>query len=61
MKRFIVRYLNNKKSEHTYVEAERFKRTDELYIFLDGDGNTVGQYETRNVIGVDDLGEIKSE
>ena len=61
MKRFIVRYLNHKKAEHTYVEAERFKRTDELYMFLDGDGNIKAQFETINVIGVDDLGEIKPD
>lgn len=58
MKKFIIRFTNlhkTAKQAHTYVDAERFKCTDDLYIFYDGDGNTIAQYERRNVVGVDDI------
>jgi hypothetical protein len=60
MKKFIIRFTNQHKAAkaHTYVDAERFKCTDDLYIFLDGDGNIIAQYERRNVLGVDDITNI---
>jgi hypothetical protein len=58
VKTFIIRFTNLHKAAkdaHTYVEADRYKCTDEHYIFYDGDGNTLAQYERRNVVGVDDI------
>jgi hypothetical protein len=58
MKTFIVRFTNLHKASkqaHTYVLAERFKCTDQHYIFLDGDENILSQHERKNVASVDDI------
>jgi len=47
MKKYIVRFTGLHKAAekfHTYVLAERFKCTDQHYIFFDGDGNVLSQH-----------------
>ena len=57
MKEYVVHFTNQHKSSEgsDILEAERFKRTPELYIFYDGDGNIIAQYETSHVVGVREL------
>jgi hypothetical protein len=54
MKDYIIHFSNHHKSSsgRDVCEAARYKRTGDLYIFYDEDGNTVAQYEVRNVVGV---------
>ncbi len=63
MEKYIVRFTGLHKAaekSHTYVLAERFKCTDQHYIFFDGDGNVLSQHERVNVASVDDLTDLDS-
>ena len=57
MKYFLVLLTNRRKGakEDDVLEAERFKRQNGLYIFYDGDGNIIAQYEIADVVGVREL------
>jgi hypothetical protein len=57
MKDYIIHFSNHHKGSNgrDICEAARYKRTGDLYIFYDDDGNTIAQYEVRNVVGVREL------
>ena len=57
MKCFMVLFTGHHKGSNgkDMLMAARYKRDDSLYIFYDVDGNTIAQYETRNVVGVREL------
>jgi hypothetical protein len=57
MKEYVVHFTGQHKSAEgsVYVDADRYKRTPELYIFYNGDGNVIAQFEVSHVVGVVEL------